>query len=262
MILEIDIGNSRVKWRTLSVVDSQLISEGHCTDLDQLLEEKSGKAAEKPSAIRFCSVRGQEIADKLCAWSVSSWNLEAQEAKVSRECAGLSINYPDVSRLGVDRWLAMLAAFKLSKKRNQKSGSKRACLVVDSGTAFTLDAISAEGNHLGGYILPGLKLMQHSLTENTGIRLSPEATQASISLGNSTDEAVLNGSLASLTALLEKQYAELAENTEKPQVFFSGGDANSLQSLANLEESEIVTNLVLDGLAIACPIPDGLISKG
>lgn len=255
MILEIDIGNSRLKWRTLSAGDSQLIDEGHSTELDQLLTEHKAKY---PKFVRFCNVRDRELSEQLCAWSLSNWNLEAAEAKVSRECAGLRINYLDESRLGVDRWLAMLAALNF----NNDDGSDRATLIVDSGTAFTLDSISATGNHLGGYILPGLKLMRSSLVNNTGIRLAESANSDSIALGNSTEEAVLNGILATFSALIEKQYAALEKTGETPRVLFSGGDAGLLNDLVDLKETEIVPNLVLDGLAIACPVPDGMAIKG
>jgi len=250
MILELDIGNSRIKWRMLSADEGGALDQGFSLTLEEFFAEKENS---RPNYFRLCNVRDSELTDQIASWSMAHWQLEPRVAKVVRECAGVTINYPDVSRLGVDRWLAMLAA----NKRNQNSRPGSGCLIVDSGTAFTLDAISTDGDHVGGYILPGLTLMHRSLTENTGIRLSDDAKLSSLDLGNSTDEAVLNGSLATLVALIEKQSALLSNEDIAPSVLFSGGDAELLQSLVSVESSEIVSSLVLDGLELACPETNG-----
>ena len=242
MILELDIGNTRLKWRHKSSASDELIAEGVCDDIESF---RSAQSQVTPSLFRFCSVRDQAFTDELLSLSQSQWGLTPLVAQVERECAGVRINYPDVSRLGVDRWLAMLAAYR------RAAGP---CIVIDSGTAFTLDVIAADGEHKGGFILPGLSLMQQSLSANTGIRLTKETRFASIELGNSTDEAVLNGSLASLVALIGKQVAELVKESANPNLYFSGGDGELLAAMTNFDNSETVTGLVLDGLALACPL--------
>jgi len=245
VILELDIGNSRIKWRQKSLQQGDSSTEGIYQDLEEFFAAASRQ--KKPKVFRFCSVREQSVTDILIQWSRDHWGLEPQVAEVSRVCGGVTVNYPDISRLGVDRWLAMLAGF------NTANG---ACLIVDCGTAFTLDSISPEGVHLGGFILPGLNLMQQSLTANTGIRLSSPTKPASIDLGNSTDEAVLNGSLASLVAIIEKQVTQLSRLSGDARLYFTGGDAAMLEQLTEYERSGIIPGLVLDGLAIACPSPE------
>ncbi len=242
MIVELDIGNTRIKWRHTALHGDDESEEGVFDDVEEFFANYAQQ--KKPDVFRFCSVRDQAISNKLISWSSENWGFEPQVAEVSRECGGVTVNYADVSRLGVDRWLAMLAAYR-------KAGG--ACLVVDCGTAFTLDSLSAEGSHLGGFILPGLKLMQESLIANTGIRLDPGAHQDSIEMGNSTDEAVLNGSLASLVAIVEKHAEILAQQSGQTRVFVSGGDAQLLAKFVESVNCEIVPGLVLDGLAIACP---------
>ena len=242
MILELDIGNSRIKWRQISMEAGDVIAEGVFADEQEFIEASAEST--KPAFFRFSSVGDPELVEKIVKWSRENWGLEPMAAEVSRECGGLTINYPDVSRLGVDRWLAMLAGF-------DRAGG--GCIIVDSGTAFTLDAISADGNHLGGFIMPGLALMQQSLVANTAIRLSSGAQLDSLELGNSTEEAVLNGSCASLVALIEKEVAKLKAMEGSSQLIFTGGDAQILRDLSSVENSEIIPGLVLDGLAIACP---------
>jgi type III pantothenate kinase len=240
VILELDIGNTRLKWRHKSSTGSEVVAEGVCEDVETF---RSDQSQVKPSQFRFCSVRDQAVTDELLSWSRTRWALTPEVAQVSRECAGVKINYSDVSSLGVDRWLAMLEAYR-------RAGGP--CIIVDSGTAFTLDVIAADGEHKGGFILPGLSMMQDSLTSNTGIRLSAGAKHESTKLGNSTDEAVLNGSLASLVALIDKQVAELAADSANFKLYFSGGDAELLAEMTDLTDSDIVAGLVLDGLALAC----------
>ncbi len=116
--------------------------------------------------------------------------------------AGVTIRYSDPSRLGVDRWLAMLAAHAASTK---------ACLVVDCGTALTIDKLTASGEHCGGYIIPGLALMRRSLEENTRIRLNKEFEAGGVALGHSTDEAVYHGSLAAAVALIRAKFEESSQ---------------------------------------------------
>ncbi|MBM87205.1 MAG: pantothenate kinase [Gammaproteobacteria bacterium] len=242
MILELDVGNTRIKWRRKSMIGDEVIADGVFPDENEFLS--ASLRHEKPQVFRFSSVRSQLLTERLVSWSCKHWNLEPLIAKVSRKCGGVTVNYPDVSRLGVDRWLALLAGYKIA------SG---ACVIVDCGTAFTLDSIANTGNHLGGYILPGLALTRQSLEANTSISLSAEAIYSSIALGNSTDEAVLNGSLAALVALVEKEVAKLKALEGSCRLIFTGGDAGLLKDSSKFICSELVPSLVLDGLDIACP---------
>ena len=137
----------------------------------------------------------------------------------------------------------MLAAF---------SQSNGPCLIIDSGTAFTLDVINEEGLHLGGYILPGLRLMRESLVSKTGISLADQVLEPRLELGNSTQEAVFNGGVASLVALAEKEIEEQRKKGFKPDVFITGGDASVLDDLLAYTKSKIAEDLVLDGLSLGC----------
>jgi|TARA_B110000238_G_scaffold187252_1_gene217192 type III pantothenate kinase len=130
-----------------------------------------------------------------------------------------------------------------------------ACMVIDSGTALTIDVVDAQGLHLGGHIIPGLRLMYGSLESNTAIRLSDNYSAYSQSLGHSTDEAVFNGTVTALLATIKQQSESLARVGDV-EIYFAGGDAELLHGLAGLDRSEIVTSLVFDGLDVACPHPD------
>ncbi|MGB0558280.1 MAG: type III pantothenate kinase [Pseudohongiellaceae bacterium] len=240
-ILEIDIGNSRIKWRRFADDRKVVTSRGINLDIDGFLAEQANH--EKPSAVRLSNVSDTKISSKIADWAGVNWNIQPIVAVVCAECSGVKIQYKDVSRLGVDRWLAMLAAY------NQSDGP---CLIIDSGTAFTLDVINEEGLHLGGYILPGLRLMRESLVSKTGIRLADQALEPRLELGNSTQEAVFNGGVASLVALAEKEIEEQRKKGFKPDLFITGGDASVLDDLLAYTKSKIAEDLVLDGLSLGC----------
>ena len=240
-ILEIDIGNSRIKWRRFADDRKVVTSRGINLDINGFLAEQANH--EKPSAVRLSNVSDTKISSKIADWTRVNWNIQPIVAVVCAECSGVKIQYKDVSRLGVDRWLAMLAAY------NRSDGP---CLIIDSGTAFTLDVINEEGLHLGGYILPGLRLMRESLVSKTGIRLADQVLEPRLELGNSTQEAVFNGGVASLVALVEKEIEEQRNKGFKPNVFITGGDASVLDDLLTYPKSTIEEDLVLDGLSFGC----------
>ena len=125
-------------------------------------------------------------------------------------------------------------------------------MVVDSGTAFTIDVVDAEGIHQGGYIIPGLNLMRSSLESTTSIRLRENYAAYSEDLGHSTDEAVFNGTVTALLATIRQQF-EILRLGGAVKTYFAGGDAQLLHGLAGLDGSEIVSSLVFDGLDVVCP---------
>ncbi|PCI82470.1 MAG: pantothenate kinase [SAR86 cluster bacterium] len=244
MILELDVGNSRIKWRLLAVGNLTVINAGHVSGLEELQRVTELEAA--MTMARMCSVRGNDVNKKLEDWVRAKYRVDLVQAKVAQSCGGVTNQYADVSRLGIDRWLAMLAAYRRADG---------ACMIIDSGTAFTIDVVDEQGLHLGGYIIPGLGLMHSSLESHTAIRLSDNYSAYSQSLGHSTDEAVFNGTVTALLATIEQQSESLG-SASGVEIYFAGGDAELLHGLAGLECSEVVTSLVLDGLDVACPYPD------
>ena len=244
MILELDIGNSRIKWRRISGKNNELPVRGINNVVGDFLKEQTNY--EKPSLIRMSNVADSSITRVITEWAQINWNISPVEAAVRRHCGGVEVQYKEVSRLGVDRWLAMLAAF---------GKSNGPCLIVDVGTAFTLDILDDDGLHLGGYILPGLRLMADILVSETGVRLDGKGFEPALGLGNSTREAVVNGAVTALVALVEKKMRELFSNNENsldPKVYITGGDATLLATLLNSPQQDIEEDLVLDGLVVAC----------
>jgi type III pantothenate kinase len=242
MILELDAGNTRIKWRVLEA-NSTVASEQGYVESEAELADLDFSAA-LIFAIRMSSVRSEGANKLVSRWASKTFNLSLQLAKVSRSCAGVSNQYEDLSRLGIDRWLAMVAAY------NRCGGP---CVIVDSGTALTVDVVNSDGVHNGGYIIPGIELMARALESNTNIKLDSNRISPIPELGHSTDAAVSGGGLASLLALIEKVVSVVIKESPESKLYLSGGNAELIQQhLVNID-GEIVATLVLDGLAFACP---------
>ena len=245
MILDLDIGNTRIKWRMVDRIGTAAF-EGIVSEVDELLD---ATVRQYPvERVRVACVRGGDSLNELIGSLSKGWQLQAEIARVSREFLGLSVGYEKLDRLGVDRWLAMLAA-------HRNAGG--ACLVVDCGTAVTVDLVDADGWHRGGYIVPGLKLMPDALTRNTAIRLAGEPDWG-LEPGNSTEDAIFHGALMMLLSLLEQTVArQLArQSVGQPfKVYLTGGDAPLIARFQNLQNVSLkqVDGLVFQGLALALP---------
>ncbi|OCT30916.1 pantothenate kinase [Pseudomonas putida] len=248
MILELDCGNSFIKWRVIHAADATIVGGG-IVDSDQaLLAAVGGLAAARLAGARMVSVRSEEETDALCEAIRQAFAIDVQVAHPVIEMAGVRNGYEDHERLGMDRWLAALGAFHLAKG---------ACLVMDFGTAAKADFVAADGQHLGGYICPGMPLMRSQLRTHTRrIRYddaSAERALSSLEPGRSTVEAVERGCVLMLQGFARTQIDQArALWGNEFSVFLTGGDAPLVQVSA--PGARVVPDLVFVGLAMACPL--------
>ncbi|WP_085697684.1 pantothenate kinase [Pseudomonas sp. B26(2017)] len=248
MILELDCGNSFIKWRVLRVEAGTVIAEG-VADSDEALVS-SLRSLEKVSLdkCRLVSVRTEDETNLLIGVLKHEFGVSVVCAAPAREMSGVKNGYDDYERLGLDRWLAMLGGFHLAKG---------ACLVLDFGTAVTADFISSEGEHLGGFICPGMPLMRNQLRTHTRkIRygdLAAERALTSQEPGRNTAEAVERGCALMLRGFVLTQL-EMARAYwgDDYSVYITGGDAELVSDIA--PEARVVPDLVFVGLAMACPL--------
>ena len=111
-----------------------------------------------PQRVCVANVCGAEVAADISSFTTGQWQIEPVYARVKEAAAGVTNAYPDVSQLGIDRWLALIAAW---------NKYHAPVCVAGCGTAVTLDVVDGDGYHLGGLIFPGLRLMQQSLITHT-----------------------------------------------------------------------------------------------
>ncbi len=282
MLLEIDAGNTRVKWRVSElnaqgaataagavlargvVIDAMAVSGNAAGDpvlraqacLNELLVqlEKSGIAELKK--ILVSSVRGDQFREQALQLLERSFGLVPAFAVSSAIAAGVSSAYAQPEKLGVDRWLAMLAAY---------ADARAACCVLDCGTTITLDVIDAEGRHMGGYIVPGLQLMLESLAKRSPA-LVIETGKFGLHPGTNTQAAISNGILNMALGFLNFEHRKMSrllaerggENPAvkiaetEPRWYLTGGDAETLAAYIEWE-FKLVPDLVLDGLRLDLP---------
>lgn len=248
MILELDCGNSFIKWRVTSLdARGRVHAEGVAGEPWELVEELLSLRSVNISCCRMVSVRGDEETRSLREIIARLLDVEVICAESSAMLGGVTNGYRDFRRLGLDRWLAVVAAYQLCRKP---------CVVIDLGTAVTIDLVAEGGRHLGGYITPGIALLTDQLRTHTK-RILYDAEEARLALsdmspGRSTSEAVERGCLKMLRGYIEGQILDAALSLgSEPMVYVTGGDASLF---ASERQVEFVPDLVFRGLAIACPL--------
>ena len=235
MILEIDAGNTRTKWR---IRDHQRIVARGGQDTDTV--SKNFEAELDPgmnlTEARLCCVTDPLVRNSLIDQLGNRFGIQTKIAKVSSRAGQVVNGYKDFKNLGVDRWLAIVAAYQ------RIAG---AVVVVDAGTAITIDLVGCDGIHQGGYIVPGLAMMRNALTHGTsGIKLGPlEQTDGNIGPLDTYD-AVSQGCLLSAIALVE-YFRKDIDST----LVLTGGDAQLIHAHLNVE-CICVQDLVLEGLSV------------
>lgn len=248
MILELDCGNSLIKWRVIDAPCGNVVSAGIADSNMALLQQLREKVALQLRSGRMVSVRSEQETSSLVDSLVQAFGVQVRVAEPAEILAGVHNGYRDYQRLGLDRWLALVAGYRIAGG---------ACLVLDLGTAVTSDLVDANGRHLGGYICPGVPLMRSQLRTHTRrIRYDDATAQEAardLAPGRETAEAVERGCLLMLRGFVREQYLLACELLGgECSVFLTGGDAELVKD--ELPHAQILSDLVFVGLAIACPL--------
>lgn len=243
MILLIDIGNTRLKWAELrdGVLSAQSAVPHARVDRNVLLEQMLA-TVHRPTRVLISNVGGRDILEACVAAIRARWSIEAETIVSTARAAGVTNAYREPAKLGVDRWLAIIAAHA------RQEGS--AC-VVSVGTAMTIDGVDAAGQHLGGVIVPGPQLMVSSLLHSTSdiAERMTEADTTRAVFGDHTNAAVMQGCAHALAGLVDRALAEMRQRLgSDPALLLTGGGAQVIAPLVG--PHELVPDLVLRGLAI------------
>lgn len=226
MYLLLDIGNTRTKAMLADTAGRLLPFD---MEKDQL-----NSAAIK--AIYYAAVAGQ---DKVQALKKQLTLAEQPWRQIESETYRLGLRncYSQPHLLGVDRWLAMLGANWLH--------AQTACLVIDAGTAVTIDWLGADGQHEGGWILPGLKLQQQSVVQKTAKVFNADTHQARLVAGSDTVSCLQNGCLAAVLGAI----AQAWQLNPVAKVVLTGGDAGILQRYLKTYPLDVQPHLLFYGLS-------------
>ena len=233
MILLVDAGNTRVKWRVVSAdASGHTLAEGAVGHAEIDMLAAACRAWPGLARVVGCNVAGTSVAARIataCAPLRVGWLLP------TAACAGVRNLYENPERLGADRWAALIGA------RHSHAGP---CLVVTAGTATTVDLLSATGDFLGGLILPGVALMQQALARGTA--QLPLADGRFALQPRCTVDAIHSGCLQAQAGAIERMFGQIAREPDA-LCLLGGGAADSFAGLLEIPVRR-VDNLVLSGL--------------
>lgn len=215
MMLLIDIGNSRLKWALSNGSDiGEVTALEHAGEPAALISTMSSPLSDlKFAQVWIAHVMGAEHEHRIAEAAHARFSVHPQFARTQAKINGLQCAYAEPSRLGIDRWLMLLAAWSVVRGP---------CCVVSAGTALTFDAVSANGQHQGGFIAPGLTPMLKTTLGSTRFATYDIGAAYTEGLGQDTEACVRQGAfLAGLGAI--QQGLRAAGSLD--QKFICGGDA-------------------------------------
>lgn len=237
MNLLIDIGNTRLKWavgRQLDITPGQAIDN---IEIDRASLAHIWQAILPPDQLAISCVSSSQLSDLVISVANELWpGIALIQAKSEAQEFGVTNVYQQPQKLGVDRWLGMIAGYNKYQK---------ALCIIGCGTAITVDVVDSSGRHLGGLISPGLRLMKESLAKGTE-NLSLSKIVYPFGLATNTDAAIYNGTLSAACGLIE---LVLKNQPNTTQLLLTGGDAGIIAAHLT-RPATIDPDLVLSGLAL------------
>jgi type III pantothenate kinase len=242
--LLLDVGNTRLKWGVLD--DDRIRRTGHIA-MRKVREEGLGVLTSGlprgVDTVHVSNVAGATFATRLSGVIGMHCDCDVHFAKSTKEACGVRNGYRHPRRLGVDRWVAMIGAW---------AELESACVVVDAGTAVTIDAIDAGGQHLGGQIFPGVRLMLEALAASTSdipaVSRRLSAASGLEMFGDTTGKAVQHGAWNAVAGAVDRAITTLRSSAYDPAVVLTGGDASRMLTALGTEPLHR-PHLVLQGLA-------------
>jgi len=242
--LALDVGNTRLKWALYAapVPGAGMVAHGavFLEAIDELAEGQ-WRDLPPPSSMLGSIVAGEGIR-RLTEEQLEIWDVEPRWVVSGASACGVTNGYDHPTRLGVDRWVALIGA----RHRGLAQGPARPALVVMVGTAVTVDALDASGRFLGGLILPGFGLMLRALEMGTAGLKAP--TGEAVEFPTNTSDALMSGGADAIAGAVERMHRKLLKRCgQEPALLMSGGAAVKLQSISDLR-FETVETLIFDGL--------------
>ncbi|MDC0947886.1 type III pantothenate kinase [Gammaproteobacteria bacterium] len=237
--LLIDIGNSACKFAL--VEQMRVLQTGQMASADLPGDFARLDLARFPlERILVSNVAGRYAEESLSAWAARDGAPQPEWVGVDRRACGVINRYQPPNSLGVDRWAALVAVRQVTRTP---------AVVIDVGSAVTIDCLSAEGEFVGGWILPGLNLSMRALVEGTAdIRV--DFSRALDRAGLSTAGAVSAGTVLAVSGGVEAalRLARRRFANQAPEVFVTGGDGRWLLDQTQLA-ARYEPHLVLKGVA-------------
>lgn len=244
MILIFDIGNTSLRAAWLEASGPRLAWQAQHREQGIAATLASCPLSERPERMVVACVAGRALRVALCDWAQARWGIAVEFCISTASACGVRNAYREPQRLGIDRWLAVLAAYR------RIPVGVGAALIVNAGTAVTIDLVTASGQHQGGLIAPGVGTQRRSLLGDTQVRARQES-EGLRWLGCNTEEAVGFGTLHTVLGMIERvERGVQAPGSQKVELLrlLAGGEAIWLAPHLG-ETWQRASGLVLEGLA-------------
>ena len=247
--LAIDIGNTRLKWAQYATPrpGAALIASGAVfLETIDTLAEGDWRSLAPPGSILGCNVAGEAVRRRV-EEQLELWDLTPRWLVPTGHDGNIISGYDHPTRLGADRWAALIGARWHVLQRARATGAgARPALVVMVGTAVTVDSLDAEGRFIGGLIMPGFGLMLRALEQGTaGLRVP---TGDVVDFPTNTSDALMSGGAHALAGAIERIHRKLvARCGAEPLLLMTGGAAVKMAPITDLP-FETVDSLIFDGL--------------
>lgn len=240
----IDVGNTRLKWAQYASAQpgARLLAYGaEFLENIESLAETRWRQLQSPDSVLGCIVAGEGVRRRVQE-QLELWDVQPRWVASAAEAAGLVNGYDHPSRLGVDRWIAMIGA----RQRVLSSGNLRPLIVVMVGTAVTVDAVSDEGRFLGGLILPGHGIMLKALESGTaGLHVPTGEVQV---FPTNTSDALTSGGTYAIAGAVERMIQHLRQHSGQEPVCIMTGGAAWKMAPSMTRTFELVDHLIFEGL--------------
>ena len=237
MISLLDIGNTRTKY--CKVDSSNTRSSVQFLTNNNLTKHFLNNKLCGSTKVILASVADEQLTEVVRSWCLKN-NSDFHRVLSEENKNGVTSAYEDPSKLGVDRWLALVGAVKLFPNKN--------VLIIDSGTATTVDYISGEGKHVGGWILAGLNTLISSVLSETAKVKANKSEIPSLGFGINTSENVNNAAWAATIGTIHLAISELNRLEHViDEVIITGGNALSISTLLT-HQHKVIDDLVFAGL--------------
>ncbi|ABM57916.1 type III pantothenate kinase [Verminephrobacter eiseniae] len=242
--LAIDVGNTRLKWALYDAPRAGAALRAHGVEfLDHIdrLAEGSWARLPPPGHMLGCVVAGDAVKRRVQE-QMEIWDVTPSWVVASAQEAGLSNGYDHPSRLGADRWVAMIGA----RQHVLARGPARPLVLVMVGTAVTVECVDAQGRFIGGLILPGHGIMLRALESGTAglhvptgeVRLFP----------TNTSDALTSGGTYAIAGAVERMVQHVIAHCGTEPICLMTGGAGWKVAPSMTRPFELLENLIFDGL--------------
>ncbi|MBL4822941.1 MAG: type III pantothenate kinase [Colwellia sp.] len=236
MIALVDIGNSRTKY---TIVNQGKRGSVQSIANEQLSNKDLTECFSKIDKLIVASVNHNELTDNIELWCKEQ-DIHYQQVVSEQNKNGVLSAYHRPSQLGVDRWLTLIAAKALYPSENT--------LIVDAGTATTIDLLAANGEHQGGWILAGIDTLFNCVLDNTSQVQANVAKTASLAFGANSSENVNNATWAATIgainlAILQSEQQGIVID----EILLTGGNGQTIALLLT-HQCTVIEDLVFVGL--------------